>query len=194
MKRNKCISWMLMLAVIIAVCAVFSSKDVEAVSNKKVYNAYAKALSNGTIKFKKDVNHSNPSYELRDLNGDGVKELLVITFNEFSAWTYKNGTVSLYFKHDNIDPILNIYYDKGKRMFWVSGEGDGGWYIGYTKKNKQLKRKVTYCTGWKEGDELYAEKIVGNKSKEISISKYNKMLKKIRKNPEVKGKSITKSS
>jgi len=169
--------------------------------NAKIKKAYAKALENKTIKYvtKNYVGGSMPlAYSLRDINGDGIKDLVLSLGEEFLyAWTYRNGKVKVLFKKYVSDPMI-FYYD-GKGTYWSVTEGDSVYYskLKINKKNK-LVRTASYYTNWVIGNKIYAEKMVGNTISKIPISEYNRIanhvgkLKWIKFIPTSKSKLIAK--
>jgi hypothetical protein len=166
-----------------------------AASNKTVKKAYAKALENGKIKYK------SPNwlleYALIDINGDGVKDLIINVDDIYLyAWTYKKGKITTLFKKYDKITICEIYYDKSAKKYWISGECDGAWYTELKIKNKQLKETAQYFNGYEmENNKVveYAEKKVGNKTTSISVAQFKKIEKKIQKKKLLKLKSTSKS-
>lgn len=183
--------------VLIAILSIESTSiSVSAASNKTVKKAYAKALEKGKIKY--DSPDYSLEYALADINGDGVKDLIIVVDGiEVYAWTYKKGKVTTLFKkYDNIDMINTIYYDKSAKKYWISGAGDGEWYTEFKIKKKNFKETASYYSGWKiknNRDVNYAEKSVGNKTTSISVSQYKKIAKKIQKKKSLKLKSTSKA-
>ncbi len=145
-----------------------------------VKKKYAKALASGEMQYKK-------YYALCDVTGDGVKEFLGNgeAGESFCIYTVKKGKVKKLLEYY---PEWFIEYEPAKKMFWVTGDGDGSWCVGYRLKGKQLVEKVRYMSGTREKNGKYItvyEKTVGNKTTRISNKKYRKIY-------EGKGKKFSK--
>lgn len=159
-----------------------------AAGNRRIYNAYAEALSSGKIEFEDKYSY----YALKDVNGDGREELCIVAYNCFYVWKYKNGKVVLHFKYNAVDPIQSIHYDKEKAMYWLHGEGDGGWYTGLKKKGRKLVERVQYYIGWKAQNKNYATKTTGGRTVKISVGKYQEIARGIEKKECIPIRAVTK--
>ncbi len=172
---------------------VLEMSTVSAATDSSITDkAYADAISSGIITYEDDYS-GVMQYSLADIDSDGTEEFLFRTNSEFSVWDYKGGKVKLDFKYDNTDPIVNIYYDDNKKMFWLSGEGDGAWFSGLVQKKKTLKEKISYYIGYKSENKMYAQKTQNGKTTVISVKKYRKTTKKIMKNTAIDFNDATQS-
>ena len=105
-------------------CCFFNIQPVNAVSSARYAGlakpakkstaglAYAEAIRTGKIKF---TNY----YQLADINGDGVKEMLLSYYNKLKIYTFKNGYAKQFLKHDYCSHIV---YDDEKNVFLDAGE------------------------------------------------------------------------
>ena len=138
--------------------------------NRKAGEAYAAALEKGTIKYTKSMN-----YNIADMDGDGVKDLLVSgsAGNSF-VYSYKNGAVK---KILDYAPEYDLCYSAKKHLFVENGEGDGAWHIFHKLKGGKLVEKFRYYTQYKNDSELsYFYQKAGGEAQELSKEEYTKKL------------------
>lgn len=136
--------------------------------NKKAYTAYAKAVNNDA----NDFYSSEVSWYVDDVNGDKVKDLIVFDWELFRVYTYKNGkAVVLAEKY----PDRSIYYHKKDKVFWETGEGDGGWANKFKVTKKGIKNIVSYNAHMYSAPQYWKEK--NGKKTKISSSKYRSVWK-----------------
>ena len=142
--------------------------------DSKAGEAFAAALENGTIKY-----DSNSNYNIADMDGDGVKDLLVSkTSGNAFIYAYKDGSVKKILKYL---PEYDLCYNAKKGLFEEIGEGDGAWHIFHKLTNGKLVEKFRLYTEYKNGSKLvYRYQKAGQSAKTLSKAAYNKKLKKQR--------------
>ena len=160
---------------------VLSAGSAEAAgANNKAGKAFADALSDGKIAYGKSA-----TYSIGDMDGDGVKDLLVNSKSAARVYAYKSGQVKVILKYI---PEYSLGYDAGKKVFWETGEGDGGWHIAHQLKNGSLVETYRYFSEYGANDSLkYYYQKAGGAKKEITAEQYRKVGKRA-------GKSEKKSS
>ena len=143
-------------------------------ANNRAGKAFAKAISDKTIAYGK-----YSTFSIGDMDGDGVKDLLVSGNMKAKIYAYKSGQIKTILKYV---PEYTLGYDTGKKVFWESGEGDGAWHIAYKLKNGKLKEVYRYYTGWSENDEvLYYYQKAGEDPQEITEEKYRADVERVSK-------------
>ncbi|MCI5493826.1 MAG: hypothetical protein MR425_06830 [Lachnospiraceae bacterium] len=149
-----------------------------ATSAKTVTNAYVTYLKKqiASCKYPEDV-----SYQLYDFNKDGVKELVVASYNGGARATYD---VYTYYKKKVVKLVTgesDINYIKGKK--YIVGHGSGGVSYNsitlYQIKNGKVKKVETYLKRWNN---------YTLNGKKISSTRFYNMFKKMN---DSLGKSYT---
>lgn len=183
------------MVLLMLVCLLISTlpcANIQAASkNKKAGSAFARAVASGKIPYKKIDSHRTSVF-LQDLNGDGIKELIMFYDDgpSFDVWQYAKGKASLLVSY-NFDPGL-LYYIKSKKQFWYMGECDGSWLRCYQVVGKKVKERVRYDYSILFKGKYPVEKKENGKVTKISFKKYKKLLKNIQKNNSAKPISKTK--
>lgn len=152
----------------LSLCLGLTSATVaEAASaNSSAGKAFAAAL-----KSKKIVYGKNATYSIGDMDGDGVKDLLVVGKTYAKVYAYKSGKVKRILKYT---PEYTLGYEAGKKLFWESGEGAGGWHIAHKLKNGALTEVFRYVAELGSDDQVkYYYQKAGGERKEITEDKYS---------------------
>ena len=140
-------------------------------ANSQAGKAFAKAISD-----KKIVYNKNSTFSIGDMDGDGVKDLLIVGKMYAKVFAYKSGKIKRILKYT---PEYSLGYDAGKKIFWESGEGEGSWHIAHKLKNGTLTEAYRYYSTWVSDDVLkfYYQK-AGSEAEEITEEKYRSAGKK----------------
>lgn len=167
MKKSKIImSALLVLALVVS--AFLGPESLAASKNRAAGKAFANALSEGQIKY-----GSSATYSIGDMDGDGVKDLLVVTKKSAKVYVYKSGKVKRILRYI---PEYSMGYDTDKKVFWETGEGDGGWAIAHTLKDGKLVEKYRYYSELGSGTTArYYYRKAGKDAKSITKKKYTKV-------------------
>lgn len=205
MKKEKIFICLLALSVML--CLFFPimgirGHDVQAASkNQKACKAYKNFLKKSKIKWSSWENapKNEIMFVCKDINGDGVKELL-LRWNQAShasgwdrIYIYSSGKVK------SIGNFTSISYYTNKKYFVNEYSNQGSGYIQYYKVNKKGKKislasykyslwvypddakgKVTHKVNV-DGDDIYYHSCKVN-SKSTTYSKCMKKIKSIKKN------------
>ena len=161
----------LLLVFTLAIGVFSASGSIAASKNRKAGVAFAAALSNGSIGY-----DANSTFSIGDMNGDGVKDLLIVKRGTAKVYSYKSGSVKTILKYY---PEYSLGYDVAKKVFWEVGEGDGSWRIALKLKNGSLVEQYRYYSEYGSGDTLtYYYQKVGKNPKKITAAKYSKISKR----------------
>ncbi len=161
--KRKCI--LIIITILLGVLSFPNSADA-ASKNRTAGKAYAKALKNGTINYT-----SGMSYNIADMNGDGVKDLLINQDGvKSTVYTYKNGRLTTLL---TCCPEYRLVYCTKKKAFFMSGEGAGGWVTAYKLKNGQLIEKYSYSALLGPNGITYEYRTSNNVRKSISAKTYS---------------------
>lgn len=157
-------------------------------SNKAAYKAYYHAMMQDVIDPEEE--DTGLQYALKDINNDGIKELMFKDWNRFQIWTYRSGKAVLYLEINADDTgdlwggTSTVCYDADKKTYWVIGIRGLG-MESYKKKGKTVEKRGESYFNWAD-EGPYAEKTIGNKTTRISMSTYSKKLKQIFKEDSLK--------
>ncbi len=152
------------LALIVGFCMVAPTKISHGKSTD-AEKALANALASGKIDYNKYMN-----YNIADFDGDGNKDLFLATDGQAYIYSYVSGAVKQILKPFSVEYVLA--YDSKKKVFWMWGDGDGGWCYAYKLKNNKLTLSCKYVCRWKGGKIVFEYKKKGHKTKRISKKKY----------------------
>lgn len=161
-------------------------------SNKAAYTAYRHALGQWNDKVRDPYEEWGLQYALKDINNDGIKELMLMRRDYFQIWTYGSGEPVLYLEinsGDTGDELRTVCYDPDKKTYWVIGIR-GLSLDSFKKKGKTVKKIGESYFNWMD-EGPYAEKTIGNKTTRISISAYNRKLEQVKKKDSLKLKDIS---
>lgn len=150
-------------------------------ANRKAGKAFATAVSKGKISIKGEV-----SYSIGDMDGDGVKDLLIDNGSAATVFAYKSGKVKKILKYL---PEYSLVYDNSKKVFWECGEGDGSWRIALKLDGGSLVEQYRYYSEYDADSQIKfyykkadkdAEEITEDAYSEIGsqIVKYEKTINK----------------
>ena len=153
----------LTISIMIMMVAGLSTTVFASSTTRKAKNAYVKAINNRTIKTSKEM-----WCALKDVDKNGVPDLLISKYGRFYIYTYRNGKVVRMVKRDC---EYYMYYNAKKRIFSEVGEGGSGWRIDYKLKNGKLVETARY-EGYSKDGKFYQYKIVGSKKTPISRKRY----------------------
>ena len=135
--------------------------------NKKAGKAFATALANGTINYNKNMN-----YSIADMDGDGVKDLLINNSSLATVYSYKNGRIN---KIIEFCPEYILSYDSKKKVFFEMGSGSGEWVMAHKFKNGRLIMKYSYSSRIEADNTLSYHYRTTKTSKNISKKAFCKM-------------------
>lgn len=142
-----------------------STKAV-ATTNGEAEEAFVTALKSDMIDFYEEM-----TYDIDDFDGDGINDLFLATDMSAYIYSYKFGEIKQILKPFEVAYVLS--YDKKKNIFWMRGEGDGGWVYAYKLKNNKLHFLYGYVCNYKGKKLVFTFKKKGQKAKKISKKKYN---------------------
>ncbi|MBO4394817.1 MAG: hypothetical protein J5819_00535 [Eubacterium sp.] len=156
----------LLFAMLLSILPVKPSMAIS--KNQEAGEAFAEAISSGSIKFKgKDA-----IYSIGDADGDGIDDLLIQNKDKAIVYAYKSGKIKTILR---VIPEYSLSYDSSKKVFWECGEGAGAWAIAHKLKKGKLVEKYRYFSDFDANDKAYySYQKAGEKAKRISKSKFKK--------------------
>lgn len=136
--------------------------------NRVAGKAFASALQKGKIAFNK-----NSTFSIGDMDGDGIKDLLIVRNTTAKVFAYKSGKIKTILKYI---PEYCLGYDDEKGVFWESGEGSGSWHIAHKLKSGSLEEVYRYYTEFDSNNEVkfYYQK-AGEDAGEITEEEYREI-------------------
>ncbi len=158
------------LLLVLSLClGISSAADVQAAGgSRKAGKAFATAISKGKIAFGKYA-----TYSIGDMDGDGIKDLLIVNNSTAKVFAYKSGKIKTILKYT---PEYSLGYDTGKKVFWESGEGDGSWHIAHKLKSGSLEEQYRYYTEYSENNEIkFYYQAAGEDASEITEEEYREI-------------------
>lgn len=181
---------MTLLLLLCMVTNIFAGGSSEAASkNKKAGSAFARAVASGKIAFQ-----NKNAAGIADVNGDGVKELVTLSGeygDTLTVWKYANGKVSKVAQDYSVDLV---YFNKSKKLFWLSEPSDGTYMRGCKISGKKFKEVETLSCGlYGVEGKFKAEKTVNGKTTKLSKKEFNKTYKNIIKKDTLHMKYMSKA-
>ena len=175
---KKCGFWIIIL--MICVTAISSPVQAANLNNKKAHRAYTKQLK----KDKKELGLNKLEYAYKDLDGDGIDELITYPgFDHYAEciYTYRNGKVKEVVATNMGD--FEKYYSKNKILYGSRVNiynFDSTYYEYFKFKNGKLVRKAykVETMTYKNGKSLSKYKYYVNEKK-VTKKKYDSYVKQL---------------
>lgn len=177
------------MVIVFALCITAVPIQAQAANakNRKAHKAYLKQIKKDKKKYR---NGGKIKYAYKDLNGDGIDEL--ITEPDFGAcmqiiYTYRRGKVRKLVEVGQGE--FTKYYKKNKVLFYYGGHGDWEWDEYYKFQNNKYKRvaykEVAFDYNMETEEEIYTTSYYV-KGKKVDKRVYTSYIKKLTKGDKAK--------